>query len=97
MAPKSEDTRPVAMSQEEFTEMLTTQMKEAVRLTLVTILEEEITALIGALPHERSIYRTDRRNGHYRRDLETTMGHIDELAVPRTRGGGGYRTQLFER
>jgi putative transposase len=95
MAPKSEDTRATAMSQAEFTEMLTTQMKEAVRLTLVTILEEEITALIGALPHERSISRTDRRNGHYRRDLDTTMGHIDELAVPRTRGG--YRTQLFER
>ena len=95
MAPKTEDTRPSAMSQEEFTAMLTTQMKEAVRLTLVTILEEEITALVGALPHERSNSRTDRRNGHYRRDLDTTMGHIDELAVPRTRGG--YRTQLFER
>src|SRR5215204_5693842 len=95
MAPKSEDTRPTAMSQDEFTQMLTTRMKEAVRVALVTILEEEITALVGALPHERSISRTDRRNGHYRRDLDTTMGRIDELPVPRTRGG--YRTQLFER
>lgn len=95
MAPKTEDTRPTAMSQDEFTDMLTTQMKEAVRLTLVTILEAEITALVGALPHERSFTRTDRRNGHYARDLDTTMGHIDELAVPRTRGG--HRTQLFER
>lgn len=44
------------MRQEEFTEMLTTQMKEAVRLTLVAILEEEVIALVGALPHERSIF-----------------------------------------
>jgi transposase-like protein len=83
------------MSQDEFTDMLTTQMKEAVRVALTTILEAEITALVGALPHERSVTRTDRRNGHYARDLDTTMGHIDELAVPRTRGG--HRTQLFER
>ena len=95
MAPKTEDTRPVAMSQDEFTAMLTTEMKEAVRVALTTILEAEITALVGALPHERSVTRTDRRNGHYARDLDTTMGHIDELAVPRTRGG--HRTQLFER
>jgi putative transposase len=95
MAPKSEDTRPTAMSQDEFTTMLTTEMKEAVRVALTTILEAEITALVGALPHERSVTRTDHRNGHYARDLDTTMGHIDELAVPRTRGG--HRTQLFER
>lgn len=95
MAPKTEDTRPTAMSQDEFTAMLTTQMKGAVRLTLVTILEAEIPALIGALPHERSVTRTDRRNGHYARDLSTTMGHIEDLAVPRTRGG--HQTQLFER
>ncbi len=95
MAPKTEDARPIAMSQDEFTQMLTTEMKEAVRVALTTILEAEITALVGALPHERSVTRTDRRNGHYARDLDTTMGHIDELAVPRTRGG--HRTQLFER
>lgn len=95
MAPKTEDTRPTAMSQDEFTQMLTTQMKEAVRLAIVTVLEEEITALVGALPHERSLARTDRRNGHYARDLSTTMGHIEDLAVPRTRNG--HKTQLFER
>jgi len=95
MAPKTEDTRPEALSQDEFTAMLTTEMKEAVRLALATILEAEVTSLVGALRYERSISRTDQRNGHYRRDLDTTVGHIEELAVPRTRGG--YQTQLFER
>ncbi len=95
MAPKIENTRPQPLSQDEFTAMLTGQMKDAVRVALVTILEAEVTALVGALPYERSISRTDQRNGHYHRDLDTTVGHLESLAVPRTRGG--YQTQLFER
>lgn len=95
MAPKRENNRPLALSQDEFTAMLTGQLKEAVRMALVTILEAEVTALVCALPYERSISRTDQRNGHYARDLDTTVGRIEQLAVPRTRGG--YQTQLFER
>lgn len=75
--------------------MLIAEMKGAVRLALTTIPEAEITALVGALPYERSVSRTDQRNGHYRRDLDTTVGRIEDLAVPRTRGG--YQTQLLER
>lgn len=75
--------------------MLTEQLKEAVRFALLQVLEVEITALLGALPYERSVSRTDQRNGHYRRDLDTTMGRIEQLPVPRTRGG--HKTQLFER
>jgi transposase-like protein len=67
----------------------------AVRLTLVTVLEEEVSALIGALPYERTPERRDYRNGHYARDLETTVGLIEDLQVPRTRNG--YQTQLFEK
>ncbi len=95
MTPKREDTRPQPFSQDEFTAMLSAQMKDAMRLALSTILEAEITALIGALPYERSVSRTDQRNGYYTRDLDTTVGHIEDLPVPRSRGG--YKTQLFER
>jgi putative transposase len=70
-------------------------MREFVRLALTTVLEEEVTALIGAAPYERNLLRRDRRNGHYARDLDTSVGHIDHLAVPRTRKG--HRTQVFER
>jgi transposase-like protein len=59
------------------------------------VLEEEITACIGAQPYERTQERRDQRNGHYTRQLETTVGQIADLPVPRTRGG--YKTQLFER
>jgi putative transposase len=110
MAPKREDTQvaPIRqglgsapasalnpLSQEEFTAMLTTQVREAVRFALATVLEAEVTALVGALPFERSPLRSDRRNGHYSRDLDTSVGLIEGLAVPRTRRG--YKTQLFER
>lgn len=95
MAPRTEDTRPKPMSQEEFTAMLTSEVQEAVRFALAVVLEEEVTALVGALPFERSPMRSDRRNGHYRRDLGTSVGLIEGLPVPRTRRG--YKTQLFER
>ena len=39
--------------------------------------------------------RRDYRNGHYTRGLDTSIGHLDNLPVPRTRGG--FETQLFER
>ena len=39
--------------------------------------------------------RRDQRNGHYTRNLETTVGQLPDLPVPRTRHG--YQTQLFER
>lgn len=75
--------------------MLTTEVREAVRFALAAVLEEEVTALLGALPFERSPLRSDQRDGHYRRDLGTSVGLIEGLAVPRTRRG--LKTQLFER
>ena len=104
MAPNREDTEaePIRqglalspLSQDEFATMLTGEVREAVRVALVTVLEAEVTALLGALPFERSPLRSDRRNGHYRRDLGTSVGLIEQLEVPRTRRG--YKTQLFER
>ena len=75
--------------------MLQERLRQAVRIALISVLEEEVTAFIGALPYERNEQRRDQRNGHYTRDLETTMGLIPDLPVPRTRGG--HQTQVFER
>ncbi|GAC1668950.1 MAG: IS256 family transposase [Ktedonobacteraceae bacterium] len=85
----------VLASQEGFEQMVKERLRHAVRAALMTILEEEVTAFIGAKPYERSQERRDHRNGYYQRDLETTMGHISDLPIPRTRGG--YQTQVFER
>jgi putative transposase len=36
------------------------------------------------------------RNGHYRRDLATSTGRIEDVKVPRDREGQ-FHTQVFER
>jgi putative transposase len=82
-------------SQEVFEQFVKERLRQAVRTALVSVLEEEVTAFVGAAPYERSTERRDQRNGHYTRNLETTVGVIPDLPVPRTRGG--YQTQLFER
>lgn len=82
-------------SQEAFEQMVKERLQYAVRVALISVLEEEVTAMIGAQPYERTQQRRDQRNGHYTRHLETTVGQIADLPVPRTRGG--YQTQLFER
>jgi putative transposase len=85
----------VVRSQDAFEQMVKERLQYAVRLALISVLEEEVTAFIGAKPYERSAQRRDQRNGHYTRNLETTVGQIPDLPVPRTRQG--YQTQLFER
>src|SRR5215469_858857 len=95
MAHTQNNIEPVMGSQEEFEQMLHERLWQAVRVALISVLEEEVTAFIGALPYERTEQRRDQRNGHYTRDLETTMGQIADLPVPRTRGG--YHTQVFDR
>lgn len=95
MAPRNQDTLSAPLSQEEFQTMLQAEMRHAIRLALMTVLDEEVTTLIGAAPYERSPRRRDQRNGSYTRDLDTSAGRIDDLAVPRTRGG--FQTQVFDR
>ncbi len=95
MAHQQNDIETGNGSQESFEKMLHERLRQAVRVALISVLEEEVTAFIGALPYERNEQRRDQRNGHYTRDLETTLGQVADLPVPRTRGG--CHTQVFER
>ena len=95
MAPRKQDTTLAPLSQNDFQSLLQEQLRMAVRLTLATILEDEVSALIGALPYERTPERRDYRNGYYTRDLDTTVGLLEDLSVPRTRNG--HQTQVFEK
>ena len=76
-------------------DLLQEKMRLSIRYTLIEVLEEEIEAFINAAPYQRTAQRQDYRNGHYERDLGTSMGVIENLPVPRTREG--FRTQVFER
>lgn len=95
MTHSENDTQERNASQETFEAMLREKLQQAVRTALISVLDAEVDAFIGAVRYERSEQRRDYRNGHYTRSLETTAGSIDDLPVPRTRGG--YQTQLFER
>ena len=66
-----------------------------VEQTLQRVLEEELTAFLGAEPHERTEARRGHRNGHTARMLRTRVGSL-ELAVPRDREGR-FRTEVFDR
>jgi transposase-like protein len=95
MTPKQEHTLAQELSQTDFQELLQAKLREAVRYTLIAVLEAEVEALIGAAPYQRTNQRRDYRNGHYERDLITGMGLVKTLPVPRTRKG--HQTQVFER
>lgn len=56
----------------------------------------EVCDRVGCGRYERSLDRRGYRNGTYRRDLLTSYGWIDALAVPRVREGG-YEPTVFER
>jgi len=95
MTPKPKNNQVTPLSQTEFQELVHEKMRQAVRFTLVTVLEAEIEAFIGAAPYQRTPQRRAYRNGSYQRSLTTSVGQIDDLDVPRTRQG--FQTQLFER
>ena len=95
MTPDTQDTQPVPPSQADFQALLHEKMRSAIRVMFVTLLEEEVTAFVGADVYQRTPTRRDQRNGTYPRDLTTTVGRLEALPVPRTRKG--FKTQLFER
>lgn len=95
MTPKQEHTLAQELSQTDFQELLQAKLREAVRYTLIAVLEAEVEALIGAAPYQRTGQRRDYRNGHYQRNLVTGVGLVEALPVPRTRKG--YQTQVFDR
>ena len=51
------------------------------------LMEAEVTAKVGAEPHERSTERTSYRNGHRERRWDTRLGTMT-LQVPKLREGG---------
>lgn len=95
MTPQTNHKQIDAEGQAQLHEMVKERLQMAIKLTLIQVLEEEIEAHIRAAPYQRTAERQDYRNGSYERNLDTSMGSIADLPVPRTRNG--YRTELFER
>lgn len=70
-------------------------LRGLVERAVQTILEEEMTAHLGAERYERSGERRGYRNGYTPRTLTTRVGTL-ELAVPQDRDGT-FSTELFSR
>ena len=60
------------------------------------LINTEATEVIGAEPHERSITRTTRRNGHRSRTLSSKAGDL-ELKIPKLRKGSFFPSLLERR
>ena len=60
------------------------------------LIEAELTAVIGAGPHERTEARTAQRNGSRPRVLSTTAGDL-ELRIPKLRTGSFFPSLLERR
>ena len=64
------------------------EVDDRIRLAAETIyqalIEAELSAVIGAVPHQRTDTRTTHRNGHRPRVLASTAGDL-ELRIPKLR------------
>jgi len=60
-------------------------------------MEEELVQYMQTQPYQRAKdNRLDYRNGHYHRNLDTTLGPVEKIAVPRSRTGL-FKTTVFGR
>jgi putative transposase len=87
------------MTKEEISDLtrlaLGDRIRAAVKAVLEQVIEEEMTEHVGARPREKTDTRTGERNGSYTRGLITPVGKIEQLRVPRDRGGT-FTTEVFE-
>jgi len=70
-------------------------LRDLVQYVLQRVLEEEMTAFLGAESYERTTERRGYRNGFKPRTLKTRVGTM-ELLVPKDRAGQ-FQPSLFER
>ena len=78
----------------------TTDVDERVRVATEhlyqALIDAELTAFVGAAPHERTPDRTAQRNGSRPRTLTTTAGDL-ELRIPKLRAGSFFPSLLERR
>ncbi len=72
------------------------RITQAAETIYQALIEAELTAFIGAQPHERTETRTNQRNGSRLRTLSTTAGDL-ELRIPKLRSGSFFPALLERR
>ena len=72
------------------------RVRQAATTIYQALIEAELTAVIGAGPHQRTDTRVAHRNGHRPRVLTTTAGDL-ELRIPKLRTGSFFPSLLERR
>jgi putative transposase len=72
------------------------RIRSAAATIYQALIEAELSAVIGAEPHERAAGRLAHRNGHRSRVLSTTAGDL-ELQIPKLRVGSFFPSLLERR
>jgi putative transposase len=72
------------------------RIRQAAQTSYQALIEAELTAVIGAGPHERTPERSAQRNRHRQRLLATTAGAL-ELRIPKLRAGSFFPSLLERR
>jgi len=92
---RQEETTELVQVWQEAREAGDDPVRVLMQVLLQGLLEEEMTAHVGAEPYERTVERRGHRNGYKPRSLKTRVGTLD-LLVPQDREGR-FRTELFQR
>jgi len=72
-------------------------LRRMVKGVIEVSLDEEMIQYMQTQPYQRAgNNRLDYRNGYYRRNLDTTFGPVEQIAVPRSRRGL-FRPSVFQR
>ena len=72
------------------------RIRAAAQTIYQALIEAELSAVIGAEPHQRTANRVNQRNGHRPRLLTTTAGDL-EVAIPKLRVGSFFPSLLERR
>ncbi len=71
-------------------------LHDGVQLLARELMDAEVTDLVGAVPHQRTMSRTTYRNGHRDRERDTRVGTL-ELQIPKLRQGTYFQSLLEPR
>lgn len=80
----------------QFWDEIQQQIRGQVKQILEDLIQTEFDGCIGAHAYERSETRKSKRNGSYSRSLETPLGRISDILIPRARDLN-VRFSIFDR
>lgn len=73
-----------------------TFLRDGIKLLAQELMDAEVSAVVGAQPHQRTLSRITYRNGYRDREWDTRVGTVD-LQIPKLREGTYFPSLLEPR